>query len=157
MSVAGQRYQAILAVIGEGRTVIEVASQWGVTRRTVHRWLARYELEGLEGLNDRSHRPERCPHQMGAEAEVIVLELRRAHRYWGARRLALELARKQVTPAPSESGVYPAWGAPASSTRPSATVARRCGSAGSEVARWSCGRWTWSAASCSPTGPQPKH
>jgi transposase InsO family protein len=36
----------------------------------------------------------------------MVLELRRAHRYWGARRLALELARKQVTRAPSESAVY---------------------------------------------------
>src|SRR5437899_5622629 len=83
-SVAEQRYQAVLAVIGEGRTVMEVASQWGVSRRTLHRWLARYEAEGLEGLGDRSHRPERCPHQMQAEVEVRVLELRRTHRYWGA-------------------------------------------------------------------------
>src|SRR5438309_725167 len=78
----------------------------GGSRRTLHRWLARYEADGLEGLPDRSHRPERCPHQMPAEVEVLVLELRRAHRYWGARRLALELARKRVTPAPSKSSVY---------------------------------------------------
>ena len=99
-SVTEQRYDAVLGVISEGRTVLEVASQWGVSRRTLHRWLARYEAEGLEGLPDRSHRPERCPHQMAAEVEVLVLELRRAHRYWGARRLALELARKRVIPAP---------------------------------------------------------
>lgn len=43
---------------------------------------------------------------MRAEMEVKVLELRRAHRYWGARRLALELARKKVTPASSESAAY---------------------------------------------------
>ena len=43
---------------------------------------------------------------MPAEIEVLVLELRRAHRYWGARRLALELVRKGVTPAASESAVY---------------------------------------------------
>src|SRR5712691_9659604 len=106
MSVAEQRYQVVLAVIAEGRAVMEVASQWGVSRRTVHRWLARYEKEGLEGLPDRSHRPARCPHQMPAEIEVRVFEMRRAHRYWGARRLALELARKKVTLAPSESAVY---------------------------------------------------
>ncbi len=106
MSVTEQRYQAVLDVIAEGRAVMEVASQWTVSRRTVHRWLARYEAAGLEGLPDRSHRPERCPHQMPAAIEVMVLELRRAHRYWGARRLALELGRKQVTPAPSESAVY---------------------------------------------------
>ena len=106
LSVTEQRYQAVLAVISEGRAVMEVASQRGVNRRTVHRWLARYEADGLEGLPDRSHRPARCPHQIPAVIEVRVLELRRAHRYWGARRLALELARKKVTPAPSESAVY---------------------------------------------------
>lgn len=72
----------------------------------VHRWLARYEREGLEGLEERSHRPVSCPHQMPAEVEAMVLESRRAHRYWGARRLALELAKKGVDRAPSESAVY---------------------------------------------------
>jgi transposase len=51
LSVTEQRYQAIIAVFGEGRTVQEVAAQWKVDRRTVHRWLARYEGEGLEGLS----------------------------------------------------------------------------------------------------------
>ena len=36
----------------------------------------------------------------------MVLEMRRAHSYWGARRIAFELARKGVQPAPSESAVY---------------------------------------------------
>jgi transposase len=89
MSVTEQWYQAVLGVISEGRAVTEVASQLGVSRRTPHRWLTRYEAAGLEGLPDRSHRPERCPHQMPAEIEVMVLELRRAHRYRGARRLVL--------------------------------------------------------------------
>jgi transposase InsO family protein len=84
----------------------EVAGDWGVSRRTLHRWLARYEGEGMEGLGDRSHRPVHCPHQMPAAIEVVVLEMRRAHGYWGARRIAFGLARKGVQPAPSESAVY---------------------------------------------------
>ena len=51
MSVTEQRYKAVLAVIGDGRTVSEVATDWGVSRRTMHRWLVRYEGDGLEGLN----------------------------------------------------------------------------------------------------------
>jgi transposase InsO family protein len=43
---------------------------------------------------------------MRGEVEVIVLELRRTHRYWGAHRLVLELAKKEVEPLPSESAVY---------------------------------------------------
>src|SRR5438874_4310390 len=106
MSVTEQRYQAVQGVLADGRTVSEVASQWSVSRRTMHRWLARYEGDGLEGLDDGSHRPVHCPHQMPAAIEVMVLEMRRAHGYWGARRIAFELARKSVQPAPSESAVY---------------------------------------------------
>jgi transposase InsO family protein len=106
MSVTEQRYKAVLAVIGDGRTVDEVASDWGISRRTMHRWLARYEGDGLEGLNNRSHRPAHCPHQTSPAVEAMVLEMRRAHSYWGARRIAFELARKRVEPAPSESAVY---------------------------------------------------
>jgi DNA-binding NarL/FixJ family response regulator len=36
MSVTKQRYQAVLGVLSEGMAVIEVASQQGVSRRTVH-------------------------------------------------------------------------------------------------------------------------
>jgi transposase InsO family protein len=104
--VTEQRYKAVLAVIGDGRTVDEVARDWGVSRRTMHRWLARYEGDGLEGLNNRSHRPDRCLHQTSPAVEAMVLEMRRAHSYWGARRIAFELARKRVEPAPSESAVY---------------------------------------------------
>ncbi len=101
-----QRYKAVLAVIGDGRTVSEVCKDWGVSRRTMHRWLARYEGDGLEGLKNRSHRPAHSPHQMAPAVEAMVLEMRRSHPYWGARRIAFELARKRVEAAPSESAVY---------------------------------------------------
>jgi transposase InsO family protein len=104
--VTEQRYKAVLAVIGDGRTVSEVAADWSVSRRTMHRWLVRYEGDGLEGLNNRSHRPAQSPHQMPPAVEAMVLEMRRSHPYWGARRIAFELVRKGVERAPSESAVY---------------------------------------------------
>jgi len=102
--VAEQRYKAVLAVIGDGRTVTEVAASWEVSRQTLHTWLARYEAGGLEALADRSHRPVSCPHQMPAAVEVAVLEARRRHPGWGPRRIVYELARSGVVA--SESGVY---------------------------------------------------
>jgi transposase len=106
LSVVEQRYQAVLAVISEGGTVTEVASRWAVSRQTVHAWLARYEAQGLDGLADRSHRPASCPHQMPAGLEALVLEMRRAHPYWGPRRIVVELRRKNAAVVPSESAVY---------------------------------------------------
>ena len=52
LSVTEQRYKAVLAVLADGRTIGQVASEWGVCRQTMHRWLARYENEGLEGTCD---------------------------------------------------------------------------------------------------------
>ena len=104
--MAEQRYQAVLAVIADGLSVSQVASKVGVSRQTLHAWLARYEAEGLEGLADRSHRPVRCPHQMPAAVEAAVLELRRTRPYWGPRRLVHELGKRGVRPLPSAAGAY---------------------------------------------------
>ena len=104
MSVAEQRYQAVLAVISDGETVTDVAARFGVRRQTVHEWLAKYEAGGLENLGNGSHRPRSCPHQMSAAAEVLVEQLRRAHPFWGPRRLAFELAKQELHV--SESAVY---------------------------------------------------
>ncbi len=106
MSVAEQRYRAVLAVIPDGRTVTEVAREWKVSRQTLHAWLARYEAEGLDGLADRSHRPAECPHQMPAAIEARILEMRRARPFWGPRRIFVELARAGVGAVPSESAIY---------------------------------------------------
>src|SRR6478752_3650330 len=113
LSVAEQRYQAVLAVIADGLSVKQVAEKVGVSRQTLHAWLARYEAQGLDGLGDRSRRPRSCPHQMGAEVEAVVLELRRVHRYWGAWRIRHELTRRRLVAAvvpgglvPSESAIY---------------------------------------------------
>jgi transposase InsO family protein len=106
LTVAEQRYQAVMAVISDGLSISQVADKVGVSRQTLHSWLARYEAEGLEGLVDRSHRPVSCPHQMPAAAEAAVLELRRSRPYWGPRRLVFELIKRQVSPVPSASAVY---------------------------------------------------
>jgi transposase InsO family protein len=104
LSVAEQRYQAVLAVISDGETVTDVAARFGVSRQTVHGWLAKYEAGGLENLADRSHRPRSCPHQMDGAVEVELAVLRRRHPSWGPRRLVFELAKQDIVV--SESAVY---------------------------------------------------
>ena len=102
--MAEQRYEAVRAVIADGETVTSVAARFSVSRKTVHVWLAKYEAGGLEGLADGSHRPRSCPHQMPADAEVALVELRLAHPSWGPRRLSFELGARGM--AVSESAAY---------------------------------------------------
>ena len=105
MSVVEQRYRAVLEVRA-GVPVTEVAARSGVSRQSVHSWLRRYEQGGLGALADRSRRPESCPHQVSAEVEAAVCEMRREHPKWGPLRLAHELGKAGVVPVPSRMSVY---------------------------------------------------
>lgn len=82
----------------------EVADKFGVSRQTVHEWLRRYEHGGLAGLDDRSHRPVSCPHQMPAAVEARVCELRREHPFWGPVRIAHRIWSRCKTLAAPTSG-----------------------------------------------------
>lgn len=106
LSKMEQRYQAVMAVQVEGLTVTEVADRFDVSRQTVHEWLRRYEAGGLEALADRSHRPKTCPHQMPAEIEARVCELRRQHPFWGPVRIAHQLTREGAEPVPSHMAIW---------------------------------------------------
>jgi transposase InsO family protein len=105
-SVTEQRYNAVLEVLEAGLPVTEVADRYGVSRQSVHTWVNRYRVGGLEGLADRSHRPNRCPHQLAAAVEAKVCELRRQHPSWGPQRLRHELERRGVEPLPSRMAIY---------------------------------------------------
>jgi transposase InsO family protein len=106
LTVAEQRFNAVMEVLRDGLTVTEVAGRYGVSRQAVHGWLRRWQAGGLEALADRSHRPASCPHQMPAAVEARLCELRRHHPGWGQRRLAHELARGGIDPPPGLSSIY---------------------------------------------------
>src|SRR5215468_4427509 len=105
VSVVEQPYRAVLEVRA-GVPVTEVAVRYGVSRQSVHSWLRRYEQGGLGALADRSRRPDGCLHQVSAGIEAAVCEMRREHPKWGPLRLAHELAKAGMVPAPSRMSVY---------------------------------------------------
>jgi transposase InsO family protein len=134
LSVAEQRYQAVLAVIEDGVPVTAVAEKHGVSRQAVHAWLSRYAGGGLEALADRSHRPRSCPHQMDPAVEVRLVELRGLHPGWGPDRLLYRLAREGVDPLPSRAAVARAL------VRRGLVRSGRRRSARREYRRWERGR-----------------
>jgi transposase InsO family protein len=106
LGVMEQRYRAVLEVL-EGAPVTDVARRYGVARQTVHGWLRRYAGEGgIANLADRSSRPVSCPHQMPAVVEARVLGIRGEHPMWGPARIAHQLVREGVDPAPGRSSIY---------------------------------------------------
>ena len=106
LNVVEQRYRVVLEVLEDGLPVTEVAMRHGVSRQTVHTWLRRYRESGMAGLVDRSRRPPRCAHQLSAEMERMVCDLRRHHPRWGPWRLVHELRRQGVAGIPGRTSIY---------------------------------------------------
>lgn len=55
----------------------QVAQAFGVSERTVTKWVGRWRVNGAGGLADRSSRPRRCPHQLPGRTVRRIEGLRR--------------------------------------------------------------------------------
>jgi len=68
-------------------TISELCSDFGISRKTGHKYLQRYEAEGRVGLSDRSRRPKSSPSGTVKEVERLILKERRKHPTWGAKKI----------------------------------------------------------------------
>lgn len=76
-------------------TMTELCERYGISRKTGYKWSQRHAQAGYEGLRDRS-RARNCQSQRTPqEIEEALVELRRAHIYWGPRKLLKVLRQRQ--------------------------------------------------------------
>src|SRR3954471_8228894 len=64
------RAELVRRVVVEGQTPTAVAAAFGVTVKTVRKWVARFQTEGVKGLQDRSSRPHHL-HRPTPAATVV--------------------------------------------------------------------------------------
>jgi len=76
-----------------GESITELAERFGVSRKTVYKWLKRYQLGGAESLLDRSRRPLTQPGHTPAKIEQWIVDLRYRHSSWGPKKLKSWLER----------------------------------------------------------------
>lgn len=90
----------------QGESIAALAEIYQVARKTIYKWLERYESEGVAGLQDRSRAPRHSPTRLeGRMIEAIVAVRQRWG--WGPRKLRAKLIEQQpeiVWPAPSTIG-----------------------------------------------------
>ena len=63
-------------VLVDRRAVAEVATEMGVSRRTVYKWVQRYCEGGEAALQDGSSEPGVLHHQLGQDWVDLIVELR---------------------------------------------------------------------------------
>jgi transposase len=65
---------------------------YGISRQCFYTWRRRYDADGLDGLRDRSHRPQVSPNATRTEVVGKIIYLRQ-HYHFGPAKIAMYLKR----------------------------------------------------------------
>lgn len=87
-------------------TISELASMYEVSRKTLYKWLARHDENGVRGLEDRSRAPLR-PVAISDDVRSEILGFRRRFPFMGPRKIVARLSELHpdtAWPAPSTIG-----------------------------------------------------
>jgi len=102
-----ERMQFIEDYLSGFYTLTELAARYGVSRRIAHKWLSRHDVDGAQGLQDRSRAPINIPHRTNDKIAAEIVAFRRRFPHMGPRKIAARLAELHPDiewPAPSTIG-----------------------------------------------------
>ena len=100
-----QRTQFIADYLRESLNITELCDLYGVSCKTGYKWIDRYLHLGPAGLEERSRRPSCSPNATSPEIISLILEARRRHPSWGAKKRLTILGKR-----------HPRWDFPGRST-----------------------------------------
>jgi putative transposase len=100
-----QKTQLIADYLRDRLSVTELCTLYGVSRKTAYKWIDRYLTHGPQGLEERCRRPSTSPRHTPEHVVAAILEARRRHPSWGAKKLVSILSTR-----------HPRWPWPARST-----------------------------------------
>lgn len=102
-----QRMSFIAACLEGEESVAALCRHFSISRKTGHKWLARYRADGAAGLHERSRAPHSHSRSMSEAMAMQVLSVRHRFPTWGPRKVKAWLEahdRQQDWPAASTIG-----------------------------------------------------
>ncbi len=88
VSIVSQRREFVSLALQEGANVSLLCARFGISRTTGYKWLERARAGGQQPwAQDLSRRPRSSPWRCEAAMERAVIQVRREHPAWGARKI----------------------------------------------------------------------
>jgi len=78
----------------KGYSITELSTAYGLSRKTVYKWLHRYKEEGVDGLKDQSRAPKQCPHKLDEHIANQIVATKMKHLDWGPKKVLDLLGRE---------------------------------------------------------------
>lgn len=96
-----EQKQQFVSLAGSGHfTVTELCGQFGISRKTGHKWLSRHAAGGMKALEDRSRAPKSVTSRTSAEIERLICTEKRLRSTWGPKKIHQVLMTKHGIESP---------------------------------------------------------
>jgi transposase InsO family protein len=84
-----QKTQMIKLWRSDRYTITDLSILHDVSRKTIYKWIRRYQAEGTPGLEDRSRAP--LHHQNATSEEILIIAIKKRHPQWGPKKIIASL------------------------------------------------------------------
>ena len=104
-----ERMKLISDYLTDQYTITDLADIYQISRKTVYKWISRYEDEGFDGLKERSRCPHHIPHRTEESHITRLAEIKESFPSWGPRKVVRYLERTEPDiswPSPSTAGYW---------------------------------------------------
>lgn len=93
-SMLEARQRFVRAALRGAHPIAQLCIQFGISRKTGFKWLKQFRKFGGPGLHDRSRRPKCSPGRTPVRWVNAIVQIRREHPRWGAKKIYARLRRK---------------------------------------------------------------
>ena len=104
-----ERMRFVIAASDDEAVMSEICAEFGISRQTGYKWLARYRAEGAEGLRERSRAPRRHGRARDQALVAAALALRERYPTWGPKKLRRKLGERFPDAPPPASSTIGDW------------------------------------------------
>lgn len=87
----------------------DLSKKFNISRKTVNKWIQRYDKQGIDGLKDQSREPKRKPHATASRLVKQIVNHKLKHPKRGPKKIYHQLMKKQPKvkwPVPSTIGYW---------------------------------------------------
>lgn len=90
----------LIELIETGISIAEACRFFNVSRTTGYKWLNRFYEYGIDGLNDKSSKPDHSPSKISDDIKKIILTMSSNFPHFGANKLSSQLKNEKISISP---------------------------------------------------------
>jgi len=83
-----EKIKFISAYQSDDFSIVELCRRFNISRKTAYKWLSRYEVEGVDGLKDRSRANHEAHNATSSDVVKELLDLKLQHPHWGPKKIS---------------------------------------------------------------------